>query len=181
MQAIINTYRENGIVVRRSCQFDSMIKRFSLNVQLSRLMISMLVQRATFLLTSLVPMLIYIGWHPSWFKHDIWLNAICSGDSYPQGTNSWAQVQAVYYSNHESSAPSDPLCLAEVCCILLFAHDVGIDIYQFGGGFLLGWGAVARGGTGYEKYCTWHLIDCSQSPDCNLWPANSLTDATYGI
>ncbi|KJA23488.1 glycoside hydrolase family 35 protein [Hypholoma sublateritium FD-334 SS-4] len=69
---------------------------------------------------------------------------IYCGDSYPQGANSWAQVQAVYYSNHEGSAPSDPLCLAE-----------------FGGGFLLGWGAAARGGTGYEKY------------------SNGLTDATY--
>ncbi|KAF9472855.1 glycoside hydrolase family 35 protein [Pholiota conissans] len=69
---------------------------------------------------------------------------IYCGDSYPQGTNSWAQVQAVYYSNHEASAPTNPLCLAE-----------------FGGGFLLGWGSVARGGTGYEKY------------------SNGLTDATF--
>ncbi|KAF5316479.1 hypothetical protein D9619_006705 [Psilocybe cf. subviscida] len=69
---------------------------------------------------------------------------IYCGDSYPQGANSWAQVQSVYYSNHLASAPTDPLCLAEV-----------------GGGFLLGWGSVARGGTGYEKY------------------SNDLTDATY--
>ncbi|KAF5316478.1 hypothetical protein D9619_006706 [Psilocybe cf. subviscida] len=45
---------------------------------------------------------------------------IYCGDSYPQGANSWAQVQAVYYSNHLASAPTNPLCLAE-----------------FGGGFLL--------------------------------------------
>ena len=36
-----------------------------------------------------------------------------SGDSYPQ-SNSWAQVQAIYYSYHEASAPSNPTCLAEV-------------------------------------------------------------------
>ncbi|KAH0584129.1 hypothetical protein H2248_009695 [Termitomyces sp. 'cryptogamus'] len=60
---------------------------------------------------------------------------IYCGDSYPQGANSWAQVQAIYYSAHVANAPSNPLCLAE-----------------FGGGFLLGWGAVPRGGTGYEKY-----------------------------
>ncbi|KAI0074511.1 glycoside hydrolase family 35 protein [Panus rudis PR-1116 ss-1] len=63
------------------------------------------------------------------------VNIYC-GDSYPQGSNRWAQVQAVYYSNHVAVAPNNPLCLAE-----------------FGGGFLLGWGSVAqRGGTGYEKY-----------------------------
>ncbi|KAI0091585.1 glycoside hydrolase family 35 protein [Irpex rosettiformis] len=61
------------------------------------------------------------------------VNIYC-GDSYPQ-SNSWAQVQAIYYSYHEASAPSNPTCLAE-----------------FGGGWLLGWGSVARGGTGYEKY-----------------------------
>ncbi|KAJ7212285.1 glycoside hydrolase family 35 protein [Mycena pura] len=57
------------------------------------------------------------------------------GDSYPQGANSWAQVQAVYYSDHKAVAPSNPLCLAE-----------------FGGGFLLEWGQGAFAGTGYEKY-----------------------------
>ncbi|KAJ7175440.1 glycoside hydrolase family 35 protein [Mycena filopes] len=62
------------------------------------------------------------------------VNIYC-GDSYPQGANSWAQVQAVYYSNHIAVAPSNPLCLAE-----------------FGGGFLLNWGGAAFGGTGYEKY-----------------------------
>ncbi|KAI0690966.1 glycoside hydrolase family 35 protein [Cytidiella melzeri] len=61
------------------------------------------------------------------------VNIYC-GDSYPQ-SNSWAQVQSVYYSDHEAVAPSNPMCLAE-----------------FGGGWLLGWGGVARGGTGYEKY-----------------------------
>ncbi|KAF8078179.1 glycoside hydrolase family 35 protein [Lyophyllum atratum] len=45
-------------------------------------------------------------------------------------------VQAIYNSAHQAVAPSNPLCLAE-----------------FGGGFLLGWGAAARGGTGYEKFC----------------------------
>ncbi|KAJ7134399.1 glycoside hydrolase family 35 protein [Mycena epipterygia] len=62
------------------------------------------------------------------------VNIYC-GDSYPQGANSWAQVQSVYYSNHKAVAPSNPLCLAE-----------------FGGGFLLNWGGAAFGGTGYEKY-----------------------------
>ncbi|KAJ7043887.1 glycoside hydrolase family 35 protein [Mycena alexandri] len=62
------------------------------------------------------------------------VNVYC-GDSYPQGANSWAQVQAVYYSNHVAVAPSNPLCLGE-----------------FGGGFLLNWGGVPFGGTGYEKY-----------------------------
>lgn len=38
-----------------------------------------------------------------------------SGDSYPQGQNSWAQVQSVYFSDHEAVAPNNPLCLAEVC------------------------------------------------------------------
>ncbi|KAF5351319.1 hypothetical protein D9758_008015 [Tetrapyrgos nigripes] len=58
------------------------------------------------------------------------------GDSYPQGSSRWAQVQAIYYSAHEAVAPNNPLCLAE-----------------FGGGFLLQWGSITpRGGTGYEKY-----------------------------
>ncbi|KAJ3511125.1 hypothetical protein NLJ89_g4278 [Agrocybe chaxingu] len=65
-------------------------------------------------------------------------------DSYPQGRNSWAQVQAIYYSNHVAVAPSNPLCLAE-----------------FSGGYLINWGQVARGGTGYERY------------------SNGLTDATF--
>ncbi|KAJ3902306.1 glycoside hydrolase family 35 protein [Lentinula edodes] len=60
-----------------------------------------------------------------------------SGDSYPQGSNSWAQVQSVYYPFHEAVAFSNPLCLAE-----------------FGGGFLLNWGSEPLGGTGYEKYST---------------------------
>lgn len=38
----------------------------------------------------------------------------CSGDSYPQGSSRWAQVQTVYYSNHVAVAPNNPLCLAEV-------------------------------------------------------------------
>ncbi|KAJ3852093.1 glycoside hydrolase family 35 protein [Lentinula lateritia] len=62
---------------------------------------------------------------------------IYSGDSYPQGSNSWAQVQSVYYPFHEAVAFSNPLCLAE-----------------FGGGFLLNWGSEPLGGTGYEKYST---------------------------
>ncbi|KAK0438054.1 glycoside hydrolase family 35 protein [Armillaria borealis] len=63
------------------------------------------------------------------------VNIYC-GDSYPQGSNRWAQVQSIYYSAHQAVAPSNPLCLAE-----------------FGGGFLLQWGSVTpRGGTGYEKY-----------------------------
>ncbi|KAL9713437.1 hypothetical protein Ac2012v2_003047 [Leucoagaricus gongylophorus] len=70
---------------------------------------------------------------------------IYCGDSYPQGGNNWAQVQSIYYSAHKAVAPSGPLCLAE-----------------FGGGFLLSWGAVAsRGGTGYEKF------------------SDNLTNATY--
>ncbi|KAF5362341.1 hypothetical protein D9756_002224 [Leucocoprinus leucothites] len=61
---------------------------------------------------------------------------IYCGDSYPQGSNRWAQVQSIYYSAHKAVAPSGPLCLAE-----------------FGGGFLLNWGPVTpRGGTGYEKF-----------------------------
>ncbi|KIK56433.1 glycoside hydrolase family 35 protein [Collybiopsis luxurians FD-317 M1] len=64
------------------------------------------------------------------------VNIYC-GDSYPQGSNSWAQVQSVYYSFHEAVAFSNPLCLAE-----------------FGGGFLLEWGSEPLGGTGYEKYST---------------------------
>ncbi|KAJ3994765.1 glycoside hydrolase family 35 protein [Lentinula boryana] len=62
------------------------------------------------------------------------VNIYC-GDSYPQGANSWAQVQSVYYTFHEAVAFSNPLCLAE-----------------FGGGFLLNWGSELLGGTGYEKY-----------------------------
>ncbi|KAF8578602.1 glycoside hydrolase family 35 protein [Ramaria rubella] len=62
------------------------------------------------------------------------VNIYC-GDSYPQGSSSWAQVQSIYYSDHKAVAPSNPLCLAE-----------------FGGGFLLSWDEVSRGGTGYEKY-----------------------------
>ncbi|KAF4569577.1 hypothetical protein EYR40_008555 [Pleurotus pulmonarius] len=64
------------------------------------------------------------------------VNIYC-GDSYPQGANRWAQVQSIYWSAHKNVAPNNPLCLAE-----------------FGGGFLLNWGAgsPARGGTGYEKF-----------------------------
>ncbi|KDR80837.1 hypothetical protein GALMADRAFT_135938 [Galerina marginata CBS 339.88] len=60
---------------------------------------------------------------------------IYCGDSYPQGTSRWSQVQSVYYSLHVQNAPSNPLCLAE-----------------FGGGFQIAWAGAARGGTGYEKY-----------------------------
>lgn len=101
MQAIINTYRENGIVVP-----------ITFNDQ--------------------------HGGEAGNFSPDLGgegaVNIYC-GDSYPQGTNSWAQVQSVYYSDHEAVAFSNPLCLAE-----------------FGGGFLLSWGEVSMGGTGYEKY-----------------------------
>ncbi|KAG7094115.1 hypothetical protein E1B28_007729 [Marasmius oreades] len=62
------------------------------------------------------------------------VNIYC-GDSYPQGSSSWAQVQSIYFSAHKSVAPSNPLCLAE-----------------FGGGFLINWGAGTRGGTGFEKF-----------------------------
>ncbi len=41
-----------------------------------------------------------------------------SGDSYPQGSNRWAQVQSIYYSAHQAVAPSNPLCLAEVLCVM---------------------------------------------------------------
>lgn len=71
------------------------------------------------------------------------VNIYC-GDSYPQGSSRWAQVQSIYYSAHQNVAPSNPLCLAE-----------------FGGGFLLQWGSVTpRGGTGYEKYSN-DLTDAS--------------------
>ncbi|KAE9383530.1 hypothetical protein BT96DRAFT_1009062 [Gymnopus androsaceus JB14] len=40
------------------------------------------------------------------------VNIYC-GDSYPQGSNSWAQVQSIYYTFHEAVAFSNPLCLAE--------------------------------------------------------------------
>lgn len=58
-----------------------------------------------------------------------------SGDSYPQGTTRWNQVQQIYYQYHEAVAPSNPLCLAE-----------------FGGGWLLGWGGKPRGGVGYDVF-----------------------------
>ncbi|ETW78704.1 glycoside hydrolase family 35 protein [Heterobasidion irregulare TC 32-1] len=64
------------------------------------------------------------------------VNIYC-GDSYPQGTSRWNQVQTIYMSVHKNVAPSSPLCLAE-----------------FGGGWLLGWGSKARGGTGYEVFET---------------------------
>ncbi|KAF7346101.1 Beta-galactosidase [Mycena sanguinolenta] len=114
MQAIIDTYRANGVVVpiTHNDQHAGLNGNFSPDLP---------------------------GVHVD----------IYCGDSYPQGANSWAQVQAVYYSNHEAVAFSNPLCLAE-----------------FGGGFLLNWGEVAFGGTGYEKY--------SQGPG-DL----GLTDADY--
>ncbi|KAJ7714180.1 glycoside hydrolase family 35 protein [Mycena metata] len=101
MQAVINTYRANGIVIpiTHNDQHAGAAGNFSPD----------------------------LGGEGA-------VNIYC-GDSYPQGANSWAQVQAVYYSNHIAVAPSNPLCLAE-----------------FGGGFLLNWGGVAFGGTGYEKY-----------------------------
>ncbi|KAF8159357.1 glycoside hydrolase family 35 protein [Crassisporium funariophilum] len=111
MQAIIDLYRKNGIVVpiTHNDQHSGQAGNFSPDLP---------------------------GTHVD----------IYCGDSYPQGANSWAQVQAIYYSAHRAVAPNNPLCLAE-----------------FGGGFLLGWGAAARGGTGYEKY---------SGP-------NGLTDATF--
>ncbi|KAJ6509031.1 glycoside hydrolase family 35 protein [Mycena sanguinolenta] len=114
MQAVIDTYRANGVVVpiTHNDQHAGLNGNFSPDLP---------------------------GVHVD----------IYCGDSYPQGANSWAQVQAVYYSNHEAVAFSNPLCLAE-----------------FGGGFLLNWGEVAFGGTGYEKY--------SQGPG-DL----GLTDADY--
>ncbi|KIJ54226.1 glycoside hydrolase family 35 protein [Sphaerobolus stellatus SS14] len=101
MQAIINTYRANGIVVPITFndQHSGQAGNFSPD----------------------------LGGEGA-------VNIYC-GDSYPQGANSWAQVQAIYYSDHVAVAPSNPLCLAE-----------------FGGGFLLSWGSATRGGTGYEKY-----------------------------
>ncbi|KAG9123890.1 hypothetical protein FRC07_013609 [Ceratobasidium sp. 392] len=60
---------------------------------------------------------------------------IYCGDSYPQGTSRWNQVQQIYYQYHKAVAPSNPLCLAE-----------------FGGGWLLGWGGKPRGGVGYDVF-----------------------------
>ncbi|KAH7924781.1 glycoside hydrolase family 35 protein [Leucogyrophana mollusca] len=102
MQAIINTYRANGIVIPITFndQHGGAAGNFSPDEP---------------------------GTH---------VNIYC-GDSYPQGQNSWAQVQTVYYSDHEAVAYSNPLCLSE-----------------FGGGYIVGWGQVALGGTGYEKYST---------------------------
>lgn len=82
-----------------------------------------------------------------------------SGDSYPQGANSWAQVQSVYYSDHEAVAYSNPLCLAEVRALSLMSISAH-HVFQFGGGFLLSWGEVAKGGTGYEKYSQYMLSKC---------------------
>ncbi|KAG9102571.1 hypothetical protein FRC06_001765 [Ceratobasidium sp. 370] len=62
---------------------------------------------------------------------------IYCGDSYPQGTSRWNQVQQIYYQYHKAVAPSNPLCLAE-----------------FGGGWLLGWGGKPRGGVGYDVFTT---------------------------
>lgn len=60
---------------------------------------------------------------------------IYCGDSYPQGTSRWNQVQQIYYQYHKAVAPSNPLCLAE-----------------FGGGWLLGWAGKPRGGVGYDVF-----------------------------
>ncbi|KAG6888064.1 hypothetical protein C0995_010839 [Termitomyces sp. Mi166 len=124
MQAIIDLYRANGIV-----QLLTMIN------MVDKQEISLLI----------VPGLM------STYTDNVF---VLSGDSYPQGANNWAQVQAIYYSAHAASAPSNPLCLAEYFFI---------GLVKFGGGFLLGWGAVPRGGTGYEKYSV------------------NLTNADYGI
>ncbi|KAK0202519.1 glycoside hydrolase family 35 protein [Desarmillaria ectypa] len=79
------------------------------------------------------------------------VNIYC-GDSYPQGSNRWAQVQSIYYSAHQAVAPSNPLCLAE-----------------FSGGFLLQWGSVTpRGGTGYEKYSN-GLTDATFATILNIY------------
>ncbi|CAK5269747.1 unnamed protein product [Mycena citricolor] len=119
MQAIIDLYRANGIVIpitfndqhsgaNGSTRFISKLMQISLNIVCR------------------------------YFSPDAGgegaVNIFC-GDTYPQGTNSWSQVQSVYYSLHKAIAPSNPLCLAE-----------------FGGGYLLNWGASAFGGTGYEKF-----------------------------
>ncbi|GJJ13402.1 hypothetical protein Clacol_007656 [Clathrus columnatus] len=121
MQAIIDTYRANGIVVRTW-----------FTIALSYCLVFNFMEAITFNDQ-------HAG-EAGNFSPDLGgegaVNIYC-GDSYPQGTNSWAQVQSVYYSNHEAVAFSNPLCLAEV---------------RFGGGFLLSWGATSRGGTGYEKY-----------------------------
>ncbi|KAJ7695959.1 glycoside hydrolase family 35 protein [Mycena rosella] len=95
MQAVINTYRANGVVIpiTHNDQHSGQAGNFS-------------------------PDLPGTGA----------VNIYC-GDSYPQGANSWAQVQSIYYSDHKAVAPSNPLCLAE-----------------FGGGFLLNWGGAPFGG-----------------------------------
>ncbi|KAJ7164663.1 glycoside hydrolase family 35 protein [Mycena crocata] len=101
MQAVIDTYRANGVVIpiTHNDQHAGQAGNFSPDL-------------------------------PGTGAVDIYC-----GDSYPQGANSWAQVQSIYYSAHKAVAPSNPLCLAE-----------------FGGGFLLNWGGAPFGGTGYEKY-----------------------------
>ncbi|SJL04082.1 related to Probable beta-galactosidase C [Armillaria ostoyae] len=119
MQAIIDLYRDNGIVIptTHNDQHSGQAGNFSPDRPgLGRVNIYW------YILRSLSPSGISL------------VNS--SGDSYPQGSNRWAQVQSIYYSAHKAVAPSNPLCLAE-----------------FGGGFLLQWGSVTpRGGTGYEKY-----------------------------
>jgi len=102
------------------------------------------------------------------------------GDSYTQGGNNWAQVQSIYYSAHKAVAPSGPLCLAEVLINHFLAPNRFLPFVQFGGGFLLSWGAVSpRGGTGYEKFCKPIFVvllasvrcnECSRQPyQCNIW------------
>ncbi|KAF7297824.1 Beta-galactosidase [Mycena kentingensis (nom. inval.)] len=114
MQAIIDTYRANGIVIRRSVRMRDRRGKFC----------SFPYGPDVELISNFSPDKTTLG------AVDIYC-----GDSYPQGANSWAQVQAIYRSAHEAVFPSGPLCLAE-----------------FGGGFLLQWGAAPFGGTGYEKY-----------------------------
>ncbi|THG96966.1 hypothetical protein EW026_g4966 [Hermanssonia centrifuga] len=88
------------------------------------------------------------------------VNIYC-GDSYPQSTR-WTQVQAVYYSDHEAVAPSNPLCLAE-----------------FGGGWLLGWASAPRGGTGYEMFSKAFPVSYSQTSFNQFITATDLSGPAY--
>ena len=48
-----------------------------------------------------------------------------------------------------------------VLIALTFTCSSVLHRHQFGGGFLLGWGSVAFGGTGYEKYCARNSVVAS--------------------
>ena len=107
MQAVIDTYRANGIVVRASVLPACLFFCTDTNVRLQAITHNDKHSGQT-------------GNFSPDRPGEGRVNIYC-GDSYPQGKNRWVNPQSIYRSAHEAVAPSNPLCLAEV------GYGVGVD------------------------------------------------------